>query len=111
MSSGERNCTGGRGNCGVGERPVAAGHRNFNAGAQPVAGGERPVDAGAQPVAAKGGNVMNAVFDATALRLWVSYAGAGQEAYQRPYVHLDLATLDADQDGKPDFAVTRELKK
>ncbi len=51
----------------------------------------------------KGGNVMNVVFDATALRLWVSYAGAGKEAYQRPYVLLDLATLDADGDGHPDF--------
>jgi isopenicillin-N N-acyltransferase like protein len=51
----------------------------------------------------QGGNVMNAVFDATALRLWVSYAGGGQEAYQRPYVFLDLATLDADADGRPDF--------
>jgi hypothetical protein len=47
---------------------------------------------------------MNAVFDATALRVWVSYAGAGQEAYQRPYVFLDLATLDADADGQPDVA-------
>jgi isopenicillin-N N-acyltransferase-like protein len=52
----------------------------------------------------KGGNVMDAVFDATALRLWVSYAGGGKEAYQRPYVFLDLATLDADGDGHPDFA-------
>ncbi|MFM8877815.1 MAG: hypothetical protein ACKOKG_01575, partial [Verrucomicrobiota bacterium] len=51
----------------------------------------------------KGGNVMNAVFDATALRLWVSYAGGTQEAYQRPYVFLDLARLDADGDGKTDF--------
>ncbi|MGA2501841.1 MAG: hypothetical protein ABSH20_29215 [Tepidisphaeraceae bacterium] len=42
----------------------------------------------------KGGNVMNAVFDATALRLWVSYAGGGKEAYQRPYVFLDLTKLD-----------------
>jgi isopenicillin-N N-acyltransferase like protein len=41
----------------------------------------------------KGGNVMNAVFDATVLRVWVSYAGGGQEAYQRPYVFLDLAAL------------------
>jgi hypothetical protein len=43
----------------------------------------------------KGGNVMNVVFDATALRLWVSYAGGDQEAYQRPYVFLDLHKLDA----------------
>jgi hypothetical protein len=57
----------------------------------------------ANQIPIKGGNVMNAVFDATALRLWVSYAGGDREAYQRPYVFLDLATLDADQDGKPDW--------
>ena len=71
--------------------------------------GERLI-ALANKIPIKGGNVMNAVFDATALRLWVSYAGGGQEAYQRPYVHLDLATLDADHDGKPDFVAVRELK-
>ena len=58
----------------------------------------------ANQIPIKGGNVMNAVFDATALRVWVSYAGARQEAYQRPYVFLDLATLDADADGRPDVA-------
>lgn len=41
----------------------------------------------------KGVNVMNVVFDATAQRLWVSYAGHGQEAYQRPYVFLDMTKL------------------
>ncbi len=51
----------------------------------------------------KGGNVENAVYDATGLRLWVSYAKGDQEAYQRPYVYLDLKTLDADHDGTPDF--------
>lgn len=56
----------------------------------------------ANQIPIKGGNVMNAVFDATALRVWVSYAGGGQEAYQRPYVFLDLATLDADVDGRPE---------
>lgn len=45
----------------------------------------------------------NAVFDATALRVWVSYAGQGREAYQRSYVSLDLGTLDADHDGQPDL--------
>ncbi len=50
----------------------------------------------------KGGNVLDAVFDATAFRLWVSYAGAGQEAYQRPFVFLDAARLDGDADGKSD---------
>jgi len=57
----------------------------------------------ANSIPIKGGNVMNAVFDATGQRLWVSYAGGSQEAYQRPYVHLDLSRLDADADGRPDF--------
>ncbi len=51
----------------------------------------------------KGGNVVNTVYDATDLRLWVSYAKGNQEAYLRPYVYLDLKTLDADHDGVPDF--------
>jgi isopenicillin-N N-acyltransferase like protein len=51
----------------------------------------------------KGGNVVNVVYDATALRMWVSYAKGDQEAYERPYVLLDLKTLDADGDGQPDF--------
>ena len=50
----------------------------------------------------KGGNVENVVYDATALRMWVSYAKGDQEAYQRPYVFLDLKTLDTDGDGKAD---------
>lgn len=57
----------------------------------------------ANSIPIKGGNVMNAVFDATALRLWVSYAGGGQEAYQRPYVSLDLNQLDGDHDGRGDL--------
>ena len=48
--------------------------------------------------------VLNAVFDATALRLWVSYAGGGLEAYQRPFVSLDLTKLDGDGDGRSDLA-------
>ena len=47
--------------------------------------------------------MVNAVYDATDFRLWVSYAKGKQEAYQRPYVFLDLKKLDADHDGVPDF--------
>jgi hypothetical protein len=57
----------------------------------------------ARTIPIKGGNVLIAVFDATTPRVWVSYAGGGQEAYQRPAVFLDLATLDGDHDGKPDL--------
>jgi len=65
--------------------------------------GERMI-ALANSIPIQGGNVMNAVFDATGLRLWVSYARGDKEAYQRPYVFLDLAQLDVDGDSKPDFA-------
>jgi hypothetical protein len=51
----------------------------------------------------KGGNVMNAVFDGTGLRCWVSYARGASEAYQRPWMEIDLATLDGDKDGRPDL--------
>jgi len=40
---------------------------------------------------------------AKAASLWVSYAGGGQEAYQRPFVFLDLTQLDGDHDGRPDL--------
>jgi isopenicillin-N N-acyltransferase-like protein len=53
----------------------------------------------------KGGNVENVVYDATDLRLWVSYAHGDQEAYERPYVYLDLKTLDADHNGEPDLSL------
>jgi isopenicillin-N N-acyltransferase like protein len=51
----------------------------------------------------KGGNVLDALFDATDLRLWVSYASGDLEAYKRPFVFLDLRRLDGDNDGTPDL--------
>jgi isopenicillin-N N-acyltransferase-like protein len=57
----------------------------------------------ANSIPIKGGNVLNAVFDGTGLRLWVSYAGGELEAYQRPSVFLDLMKLDGDGDGRPDL--------
>jgi len=64
--------------------------------------GERMKDL-ACSIPIRGGNVMDVVFDATALRLWVSYAGVNQEAYERPFVFLDLTKLDGDRDGHPDL--------
>ncbi|MCL4190873.1 MAG: hypothetical protein KJZ87_03940 [Thermoguttaceae bacterium] len=75
--------------------------------------GERLVQL-ANQIPIKGGNVVNVVYDATALRLWVSYAKGGQEAYQRPYVFVDLGALDADGDGNADLlreTVIRERKR
>lgn len=57
----------------------------------------------ANKIPIRGGNVVNVVYDATALRLWVSYAKEKREAYLRPYTLIDLKTLDADGDGKPDL--------
>ncbi|QDT75893.1 C45 family autoproteolytic acyltransferase/hydolase [Lacipirellula limnantheis] len=65
----------------------------------------------ANQIPIKGGNVMNVVFDATAMRLWVSYAGGDKEAYQRPYLMLDLTKLDADADGRPDWPSPRVAAK
>jgi hypothetical protein len=48
----------------------------------------------ANSIPIKGGNVVNCVYDATALKMWVSYAAGKQEAYKRPYVELDLGTID-----------------
>jgi hypothetical protein len=57
----------------------------------------------ANTIPIKGDNVMNVVYDATALRLWISYAKGDKEAYQRPYVFVDLKALDADEDRRPDL--------
>jgi hypothetical protein len=64
--------------------------------------GEKLVEL-ANQIPIKGGNVENVVYDATALRLWVSYAKGSLEAYQRPYAYIDLTSIDADADGKPDL--------
>lgn len=68
--------------------------------------GPRLVDL-ANHIPIKGGNVMNVVFDATGMRLWVSYGHGHQEAYERPYAFLDLAQLDADGDGAPDWPAAK----
>ena len=57
----------------------------------------------ANKIPIKGGNVVNIVYDATALRFWVSYAKGTQEAYLRPYVFVDIKTIDADGNGTSDL--------
>jgi hypothetical protein len=52
----------------------------------------------------KGGNVENVVYDATALRMWVSYAKGDKEAYQRSYAFVDFKQVDANKDGTPDLS-------
>ncbi|MFO0011781.1 MAG: hypothetical protein ACK553_03490, partial [Planctomycetota bacterium] len=60
----------------------------------------------ANSIPIKGGNVENVVYDATALRLWVSYAKGSQEAYLRPYTLIDLTKIDADGDGTPELKLS-----
>jgi hypothetical protein len=38
----------------------------------------------------KGGNILDVVYDATALEFWVAYAEKNIEAYKRPFVHVKL---------------------
>lgn len=64
--------------------------------------GEKLVEL-ANRIPIKGGNVENVVYDATSLRMWVSYAKGDQEAYKRPYVSVDLTSIDADGDGQADL--------
>ena len=68
--------------------------------------GKKLVDL-ANSIPIKGGNVVNVVYDATALQMWVTYAKGDVEAYQRPSVFLDLKSLDADENGTPDIAMTK----
>ncbi len=64
--------------------------------------GEKLVEL-ANQIPIKGGNVENVVYDATGLRMWVSYAKGEKEAFQRPYAYLDLRKLDSDGDGRADL--------
>jgi isopenicillin-N N-acyltransferase-like protein len=47
----------------------------------------------ANSIPIKGGNVVNVIYDATALRMWVTYAKGEQEAYERPSLFVDLQPL------------------
>lgn len=57
----------------------------------------------ANQIPIKGSNVINIVYDATALRAWVSYAKGNTEAYLRPYVYIDLKKIDSDHNGISDL--------
>lgn len=57
----------------------------------------------ANQIPIKGGNVVNIVYDATAVKFWVSYAHGTQEAYLRPYVFVDVKAVDSDHNGIPDL--------
>ncbi|MCL4408532.1 MAG: C45 family peptidase [Thermotogae bacterium] len=44
----------------------------------------------ANKIAMHGSNVLNVVYDATTLKVWISYAHGDREAFQRPYFFVDL---------------------
>jgi isopenicillin-N N-acyltransferase like protein len=44
----------------------------------------------AKMIPIKGGNVLDVVYDATSLEMWIAYAEAEIEAYKRPFVHVNL---------------------
>ncbi len=56
----------------------------------------------ANSIPIKGDNVVDVVYDATALEFWCAYAEADQEAYTQPYVHVQPLTFDGDGDGISD---------
>lgn len=45
----------------------------------------------ARQIPIRGSNVLDVVYDATALEFWVAYAEKDEEAYLRPFVHVRLA--------------------
>lgn len=70
-----------------GRDPVAYAHLKTNSG-------DYDADAVIQlskAVGTLGGNLLDAVYDATALECWVAYANGAEEcAYRRPYVHIKM---------------------
>ncbi len=54
-------------------------------------------------IATHGGNVVNVVYDATDLEMWVAFADGPSEAYLEPFVHVDLYAFDGDADGLSDL--------
>ncbi len=77
--------------------PVAVRHIKANYGKYDA---QRVIDLTSK-VPIRGGNLMAAVYDATDLRLWVSYAKGKTEAYKRPFVPVVLKDyFDYRTDGK-----------
>ncbi|MEA1951166.1 MAG: C45 family peptidase [Planctomycetota bacterium] len=66
--------------------PLAVRHIKANYGKYDT---QRVIDL-TRKVPIRGGNLMAVVYDATALRLWVSYAKGKTEAYKRPFIPLRL---------------------
>lgn len=70
-----------------GRDPIAYNHIAANYGAYDA---DLMVDL-SRAVATRGSNLMNVVYDATSLEIWVAFAeGASSEAYLREYVHINL---------------------
>ena len=70
-----------------GRDPLAWKHLNANLGKYD---GDLMVDL-SKTVPTKGGNLLDVVYDATELEMWVAYAEKDENAYLRPYVHVRLS--------------------
>lgn len=57
-----------------------------------------------------GGNLMNAVYDATSREAWLSYALKDECAYRRPYVHVNLMDFLPYDPANPKVKVERVVK-
>jgi isopenicillin-N N-acyltransferase like protein len=79
--------------------PLADAHISANYGAYDA---DAMIDL-SRTVATHGGNVMDVVYDATDFECWAAFAEGSNEAYTRPYVHIDFAALDYDADDIPDI--------
>ena len=44
-------------------------------------------------VASSGGNLLNVVYDATTLEMWVAYANGSEDASKQSYIHLKMNDL------------------
>jgi hypothetical protein len=64
---------------------------------------ENTMMAMARAIATHGSNVVNVVYDATDLKLWVALANGTSEAYLEPFVSVDLHGFDGDGDGLSDL--------
>jgi isopenicillin-N N-acyltransferase-like protein len=65
---------------------AAWNHINANYGSYDA---DRMIDL-SRLVHSDGGNLMNVVYDATSLEMWIAYAEGTQDAADRPYVHFNL---------------------
>lgn len=63
-----------------------------------------------QRLASRNGNLLDVVYDANTLEMWVAYAEKSEHAFQRPYVHVRMTDY-LDPNGVPPGAVVLKAKQ